>query len=224
MKEKILIVDDEEDILSMIKDYLEINDYEVITASCGKEAIKRSENNPDLILLDINMNDIDGLEVCKRIRDFVSCPIIFLTARVQNSDKIKGFGAGGDDYIVKPFSIDELGARIFAHLRRERRKQNISKVKFEKGLTINYSERKVYFNDEFISFAKKEFDIIELLSQNPGQIYDKELIYERIWGFDSEGDSSVVAEHIRRIRFKLNCFDLKEVIETVWGVGYKWNG
>ena len=112
MRDKILIVDDEADIVSMLKDYFEFN---------GLEAIQKAEKQPDIILLDINMPDIDGMEVCMRIRDFVSCPILFLTARIEDGDKIKGFGVGADDYIIKPFSIDELGARVAAHLRRERR-------------------------------------------------------------------------------------------------------
>ena len=131
MSNKILIVDDEPDIVNLLRDYFEINGYNVMTACNGKEALKKAELQPDIILLDINMPDIDGLSVCKRIRDFVSCPILFLTAKVEDTDKINGFAVGGDDYIVKPFSIDELGARVSAHLRREQRRQNNSRAKFE---------------------------------------------------------------------------------------------
>lgn len=166
MRDKILIVDDEADIVSMLKDYFEFNGYDTITAVNGLEAIQKAEKQPDIILLDINMPDIDGMEVCMRIRDFVSCPILFLTARIEDGDKIKGFGVGADDYIIKPFSIDELGARVAAHLRRERRQRESAKVRFDDKLAIDYTERSLYYNGEQIPLAKKEFDIIELLSQH----------------------------------------------------------
>lgn len=222
MRDKILIVDDEADIVSMLKDYFEFNGYDTITAVNGLEAIEKVEKQPDIILLDINMPDIDGMEVCSRIRDFVSCPILFLTARIEDSDKIKGFGIGADDYIVKPFSMDELGARVSAHLRRERRQRESAKVRFDDKLAIDYTEKCLYYNGTQISLAKKEFDIIELLSQHIGQVFSKERIYELVWDYDSEGDSSVIAEHIRRIRSKFAKSDMKPYIETVWGVGYKW--
>lgn len=222
MKYKILIADDERDIVYMLKDYFELNGYDVLTAFGGLEAVKKAEKQPDIILLDINMPDIDGMEVCMRIRNYVACPILFLTARIEDSDKIKGFGVGADDYIVKPFSIDELGARVGAHLRRERRQRESAKVRFDDNLTIDYTERELYCNGEKIPLAKKEFDIIELLSQHIGQVFSKERIYELVWDYDSEGDSSVVAEHIRRIRSKFAKADMKQYIETVWGVGYKW--
>ena len=222
MRDKILIVDDEADIVAMLKDYFEFNGYDTITAVSGLEAIKKAEKQPDIILLDINMPYIDGMEVCMQIRNFVSCPILFLTARVEDSDKIKGFGVGADDYIVKPFSIDELGARVSAHLRRERRQRESAKVRFDDKLAIDYTERSLYYNGEQIPFAKKEFDIIELLSQHIGQVFSKERIYELVWDYDSEGDSSVIAEHIRRIRSKFAKAGMKPYIETVWGVGYKW--
>ena len=222
MKDKILIVDDETDIVTMLKDYFEFNGYDTITAVNGLEAIQKAEKQPDIILLDINMADIDGMEVCIRIRDFVSCPILFLTARIEDGDKIKGFGAGADDYVIKPFSIDELGARVAAHLRRERRQREAAKVRFDNKLAIDYTERSVYYNGEQIPFARKEFDIIELLSQHIGQVFSKERIYELVWDYDSDGDSSVVAEHIRRIRSKFAKANMNPYIETVWGVGYKW--
>lgn len=222
MAKKILIVDDEVDIVNMLKNYFEINGYDILTAICGVDALEKAERLPDIILLDVNMPDIDGLNVCRRIRDFVSCPIIFLTAKVEDSDKIKGFEVGGDDYVVKPFSIDELGARVSAHLRREHRQQGQARVHFDNNLVIDYSQKCVYFQNEMLSFAKKEFDIIEFLSQNAGMVFDKERIYERVWDYDSDGDSSVVAEHIRRIRQKFVAIKATSYIETVWGCGYKW--
>ena len=222
MRDTILIVDDEADIVSTLEDYFLYNDYNIMTAANGREAIEKAGKQPDLILLDINMPDVDGLEVCARIRDFVSCPILFLTARVEDSDKVKGFGMGGDDYIVKPFSLDELGARVAAHLRRERRRGETPKVRFDDKLAIDYTERRLYYDSEEILLAKKEYDIIELLAGHPGQIFSKERIYELVWGYDREGDSSVVAEHIRRIRKKFVAVGAKSYVETVWGVGYKW--
>lgn len=222
MSAKLLIVDDEPGIVSLLKDYFEVNGYFVLTAFSGPQALEKITQSPDLILLDINMPDLDGLEVCAKIRRHVSCPILFLTARVEDADKINGFAAGGDDYIVKPFSIDELGARVAAHLRREQRVLGKSTVSFQGDLAIDYGERAVFLKGAPIPFAKKEFDIVELLSMNAGQVFDKERIYERLWSWDSEGDCAVVAEHIRRIRAKLAAKTQRRYIETVWGVGYKW--
>ncbi len=189
MRYKILIVDDETDIITMLKGFFENRNYDVLTATNGKEAIKQAERQPDIILLDINMPELDGISVCQRIRDYVSCPILFLTARIEDADKVKGFAVGGDDYIVKPFSVIELEARVAAHLRRELRHAFEAQIKFDGGLSIDYSARCVYYREEAIPLVKKEFDIIELLSQNPGQVFDKERIYERVWSYDSDGDS-----------------------------------
>lgn len=141
---------------------------------------------------------------------------------IRHADKVKGFSVGGDDYIVKPFSLVELEARVKAHLRRETRHSFNTQIKFIDDLTIDYAERCIFYKGNKISLAKKEFDIVELLSVNSGQVFDRERIYEKIWGYDSEGDSSVVAEHIRRIRTKIASFTEKGYIETVWGCGYKW--
>lgn len=222
MQDTILIVDDEVDILSTLSDYFLYNDYRVITAANGQEALKKAATQPSLILLDINLPDLDGLNVCTRIRRFVSCPILFLTARAEESDRIRGLGLGGDDYIVKPFSLEELGARVAAHLRRERRRGETPKVYLDDTLAIDYTKRQLYINEKEVALAKKEFDIIELLSGHAGQIFSKEQMYERIWGYDSEGDSAVVAEHIRRIRAKMAGAGARPYVKTVWGVGYQW--
>ena len=222
MKNKILLVDDEPDIVTMLSRFFKSRGYQVLTAINGVDSLKQIEHNPDIILLDINMPGLDGLEVCERIRNHVSCPILFLTAKIEDADKVKGFGVGGDDYIVKPFSLVELEARVQAHLRRETRHNLKTQLKFSGELTINFSARCLFCKGEQVMLAKKEFDIVELLSQNPGQIFDKERIYERVWGYDSEGDSSVVAEHIHRIRTKIARYTQKTYIETVWGCGYKW--
>lgn len=220
--EHILIVDDEAAIRELLQDYFELEGYRVSTAENGQAALKKVETGPDLILLDINMPGLDGLSVCRRIRQFVSCPILFLTARVEDADKLIGFGAGGDDYIVKPFNLDILGAQVAAHLRRESRAHTKAKAHFSGELVLDYAARAAYYKGTPIPLAKKEFDIVELLSLNAGQVFDKERIYEKLWGYDSEGDSAVVAEHIRRIRNKFTAAGGGAPIETVWGVGYKW--
>lgn len=219
---KILIVDDEKDVVRMLESFFRLKGYDTITAYNGEEAIQKVSLNPDLILLDINMPGMEGTEVCLKIRDYVSCPILFLTAKVEDADKIKGFAVGGDDYILKPFSIEELGARVAAHIRRDHRQSVPINVRFFGKLAIDYSAKTVKSGEMSLSFAKKEFEIIELLSMNPGQVFDKERIYERLWGYDAEGDSSVVAEHVRRIRAKLKNVGEEYHVETVWGMGYKW--
>lgn len=222
MEYKVLIADDEADIVNMLRRFFQSRGYRVFSAASGSEAVALAQRGPDIILLDVNMPGMDGLEVCRRIRDHISCPILFLTARVEEADKLRGFAAGGDDYIVKPFSLAELEARVQAHLRRERRRAFEERVSFFGELTVDYSQRCLFMKGERIALAKKEFDIVELLSQNPGQVFDKERIYERVWGYDGEGDSAVVAEHIRRIRGKLAGYTDGNYIETVWGCGYKW--
>lgn len=219
---KILIADDEPDVVSLLHDYFEMNGYLVLTAANGAEAIAAVSKSPDIILLDINMPEADGLSVCRRIRDSVSCPILFLTARIEDSDKVAGFAAGGDDYIIKPFSLEELGARVAAHIRRDHRDSVRRNVLLCGSLTIDYTAKTVTAGEQPVELAKKEYSILELLSENAGQVFDKERIYERIWGYDAEGDSSVVAEHIRRLRAKLGRYGEEKHIETVWGMGYKW--
>lgn len=224
MSEKILIVDDEKGIVDMLKRYFERQSFQVYTAYNGMEALKQAVCDPDIVLLDINMPEMDGLAVCQRIREFITCPILFLTARIESSDKIIGFQAGADDYIVKPFDLDELGARVAAHLRREQRRQDNRVVRFFGEITIDYAARTIAINGESVSMSKREFDIVELLSLNPGQVFDRERIYETVWGIDGDGNSDTVMEHIRKIRAKLTAHTLHSYIETVWGCGYKWNG
>lgn len=224
MTKKILLVDDEPGVIAVLKNYFEIEGYEVYTALNGSEALKKASINPDIILLDINMPEINGLTVCERIRGKLSCPILFLTARIETNDKIRGFGAGADDYIVKPFDLDELGARVEAHLRRENRRQGQSTLRFFDEMVIDYTKREIIIKQIPVILSKKEFDIVELLSMNPGQVFDRERIYETVWGLEGDGNSDTIMEHIRKIRAKLAAHTLHGYIETVWGVGYKWNG
>lgn len=219
---KLLIVDDEIGILQLLKDYFEIQGYEVATAETGRKAIEKAIENPDLILLDINLPDIDGLHVCQEIREKIECPILFLTAKIEEQDRINGFLMGGDDYILKPFSIEELGARVMAHIRRENRHKPLEAEKT--GLMISYSQRRISYNGTNIVLTKTEFNILELLSMNPGQVFSKEQIYENVRGIDGTGDNSIITEHIRRIRNKISVYTDEEYIKTVWGVGYQWIG
>ena len=222
MKQRILIVDDEHGIVDMMVSYFS-RYYDVITAYNGKEALQRLANKPDLILLDINMPEMDGLTLCQKMREFITCPILFLTARIESVDKIIGFQAGADDYIIKPFDLDELGARVAAHLRREQRHRSKATIRFFGELAIDYSARTVTVAGEPVALSKREFDIVELLSLNAGQVFDRERIYETVWGLDAEGNSDTVMEHTRKIRAKLAACTLHSYIDTVWGCGYRWN-
>lgn len=221
MPPKILIVDDEPGIVEMLQSYFAA-EYQVLTASSGAEALQKAAANPDLILLDINMPRLDGLSVCRQLRDHLNCPILFLTARIEQSDKIVGFAAGADDYIVKPFDLDELAARVQAHLRREQRRQGKASVRFFGDLTIDYNAREVTVQGQNVPLSKREFEIVALLSLHPGQVFDREHIYEAVWGIDGAGNSDTIMEHIRKIRAKLAACTMHSYIETVWGCGYKW--
>lgn len=219
---QILIVDDEQSILDMLKLQLEFEGYLVFTARSAEEALEKLSYSPDIILLDINMPGMNGLDLCVSVREFVSCPIIFLTARVSEQDKVNGLMVGGDDYVTKPFSMNELLARISAHLRREQRNHHKTQGKFSEELVIDYAERSLYIKGNQVELSSKEFEIVNLLSLNAGQVFDREKIYEMIWGFDGNGDSTVIKEHIRKIRLKFSEFTDKSYIATVWGIGYKW--
>ena len=222
MAYKILVIDDDTELLQMLRSYFEIKKYEIITAENGAEGLRKMNSQPDIILLDINMSKIDGIEVCRRIRDKTSCPILFLTARVEEQDVVNGLSSGGDDYILKPFRLKELDARITAHLKREQRRKNRSECRFQGELSIDYSAKTVQIHEDFLELTKLEYEIIEFLSMNPGMVFDKERIYEKVCGFDAEGDSRVITELVRRIRKKFKQYTETEYIETVWGMGYRW--
>ncbi len=221
MPEKIMIIDDEPDVVFLLRDFFTLNNYYVITALNAEDATEKLKEEPDLILLDINMPGKNGIELCKQIRNHTLCPIIFLTARTEPDDILTGLNVGGDDYITKPFNIRELLGRIQAHLRRERRAREGTDIK-SNGLNIDYSGMTVTFNAKVIPFTKTEFEIIEFLSMNPGQVFDREKIYENVIGINSDGDNTVITEHIRKIRKKFTDAGCDSFIETVWGIGYKW--
>lgn len=225
---KILIIDDEIDLVNLLKDSLENRGHTVLTAFDGEEGIRKAKEQPDIIILDIMMPGIDGYEVIRRIRDAIFCPIIFLSAKQSEIDMIKGLALGGDDYLTKPFSLNELLARIDAHLRREKRaifnNNSGKKVFINFGrLSVDLKSKQAKINDNIISLTKREFEILELLIMHPGQVFSKEQIYEKVWGYDAEGDSSTVTEHVKNIRAKIAEFDDTEYISTVWGIGYRFN-
>ena len=222
MAYKILIIDDDTELLKMLRRYFAFKNYEIITAETGTEGMDKIKLRPDIILLDINMPRMDGIDVCRRIRDSVNCPILFLTARVEEQDIVNGLSCGGDDYILKPFSLKELDARIAAHLKREARRINRTDCCFYGELSIDYKAKTVQVHERYLELTKLEFEIVEFLSMNPGMVFDKERIYERVCGYDAQGDSRVVTELIRRIRKKLQLYTKTEYIETVWGMGYRW--
>ncbi len=225
----ILIVDDERAIASMLADYFSMEGYRTVTATSGEEALDRASGEIDVVLLDVNMPGMDGFEVCRRLREHMACPIIFLTARIEDVDQIDGFAAGADDYVLKPFSLEVLGRRVAAHLAREgRHREREQSVRFFRGVTVDYGERLVVVgsaaDERRVDLTRTEFDIVALLSKSPGRVFDRDLIYERVWGWDAVGDPSIVREHVRRVRKKLAAAGAsRECIETVWGVGYRWS-
>lgn len=226
---KILIVDDEKDIISMLKDAFELDGYNVFTANNGVEGvIKAKRYQPDIIILDIMMPDLNGYDTIRILREEYEIPIIVLSAKQREEDKVFGLLIGADDYVVKPFSIKELKARVTAHIRRNgksnvRNNQHIPSLKLGE-LEIRFQECKVYFNSEEITFTNKEFEIIRLLALHPSQTFTRENIYEMVWEDTTFFDSQTITEHIKRIRKKFQEKGCSDYIQTVWGVGYKWSG
>lgn len=216
---RILAVDDEPAILTVIRRALEKEGHSVTVLNCADEIKTENLNQYDLLLLDIMMPGTDGITFVKQIRSQVDCPILFLTARTDENSIMYGLASGGDDYITKPFGIGELRARVQAHLRRENREKRhtalIEDVRFDlAGKTVEVGEIRV-------PLTKSEYEISEFLAMNHGQVFSKEQIYERIFGYDKDGDVSAITEHVKNIRAKFSRAG-KEPIETVWGIGYKW--
>lgn len=217
---KILIADDDLELLDLLKQVLEKDGHIIYTATNGTEAKRMALEQPELILLDVMMPEMDGFQVCRLIRDNVDCPILFTTAKSSVEDTVLGLGVGGDDYIIKPFRIVELRARVEAHLRREKR-EKLHRLIIE-NVAFDITASEIYIEDKKVPLTPSEYKISELLATHKGQVFSKDQIYEKIWGFDSEGFSSTVTEHIRNIRRKFQEYKSKSNIETVWGIGYKW--
>ena len=215
----ILVVDDEQPILELIKNALQ-KDGHIVTGYTSAEQIQLEElNRYELIILDIMMPGIDGFSFCKKIRGLVDCPILFLTAKTLENDITYGLGLGADDYLIKPFRIPELRARINAHLRREQREHH-SCINFE-HIKFDLSAKKMQVDGTTVVFTKSEYKICEFLALNRGQVFTKEQIYEAVFSFEGESDNSTIATHIKNIRAKLNNLNVQPII-TVWGIGYKW--
>lgn len=225
---KILIVEDDTSIAELERDYLEINGYTVVIGKSGEEGLKTAKADEfDLIILDLMLPGIDGYDILRQIRDEKDIPIIMVSARKEDIDKIRGLGLGADDYITKPFSPGELVARVNAHIARYERLKGKSKVKSSsiviRGLEIQKDSRRVYVNGREVIMPPKEFDLLLYLAQNPNRVFDKEELFERIWGVDSLGDAATITVHIGRIREKVEADPSNpQYIETVWGAGYRF--
>ena len=224
---KILVVDDEKLLVKGIKFNLENEGYQVDAAHDGLEAVELARSDAyDLIILDVMMPELDGLEACMRIREFSTIPIIMLTARGEDMDKIIGFEYGADDYLTKPFNILELKARVRALLRRSALVSNVAGVSLTVGhITIDTEKRLAKKNEASVELTVKEFDVFELLAKNKGRVYSRETLLNIVWGYEYQGDIRTVDVHIRRLREKLEENPAEpEHIMTKWGVGYYIRG
>lgn len=215
----ILVVDDDNAILTMIRRILEKDGHNVTLVSDSIKVSEIKTDSFDLILLDVMMPGKDGLTLCVELRDAVDCPILFLTAKSDESSVVQGLHAGADDYISKPFGAAELRARVAAHLRRERR-EHFAGLAFA-GSRFQLSARQLVVQGEEIPLTKAEYSICEFLARNHGQVFSREQIYEAVFGYDGESNDTTIATHIRNIRMKLEKFHYAPV-KTVWGIGYKW--
>jgi DNA-binding response OmpR family regulator len=219
---RLLVIDDEKAILDLVKNGLEKDGHIVSVCESVADVTINALKNYDLILLDIMMPDVDGFMFCKKIRGIVDCPILFLTAKVMETDIVYGLGIGADDYITKPFRIGELRARVTAHLRRERREHH-NTLGFEQEIKFDLSSKELFIKGKKVDLTKSEYEICEYLARNRGQVFTREQIYEAVFGFDGNSDNSTIATHIKNIRSKLAGYGVTP-INTVWGVGYRWEG
>ena len=220
---KILVVDDEELLVKGIRFNLQNEGYEILTGSNGVEAVEMAKQNaPDLIILDVMMPEMDGMTACARIREFSNVPIILLTAKTDDMDKLMGFENGADDYVTKPFNILELKARVRALLRRAGTKTEVVSPTLTIGsISLDLNARNAYSNGILADLTAKEFDVIEFLMRNPNRVYSREALLDTIWAYEYRSDIRTVDVHIRRLREKLeeNPAD-PQYIMTKWGVGY----
>ena len=228
MSSRILIIEDETSIAELEKDYLELSGFEVELEEQGDVGLERALNEDfDLLILDLMLPGMDGFEICKRFREVKNTPIIMISAKKDDIDKIRGLGLGADDYMTKPFSPSEMVARVKAHLARYERLIGSGSPENEiieiRGLKIDKTARRVWVNGEEKNFTTKEFDLLTFLAQNPNHVYTKEELFREIWDMDSIGDISTVTVHIKKIREKIEFNTAKpQYIETIWGVGYRF--
>lgn len=225
---KILIIEDESAISELEKDYLELSDFEVTIAEDGNSGAARAISEDfDLIILDLMLPGMDGFDICKLIREKKDTPIIMVSAKKDDIDKIRGLGLGADDYMTKPFSPSELVARVKAHLARYKRLTSAGIKENEvieiRGLKIDKTARRIYVDGEEKTFTTKEFDLLTFLAQNPNHVFSKEELFKEIWDMESVGDIATVTVHIKKIREKIEKSTSKpQYIETIWGVGYRF--
>ena len=225
---RILIVEDEVAIADLEKDYLELSGFEVEIENDGKSGLERALNEDfDLFILDLMLPEVDGFEICKQIREKKNSPILMVSAKKDDIDKIRGLGLGADDYVTKPFSPSELVARVKAHLARYERLIGSNTVENDiveiRGIKIDKTARRVWVNGEEKQFTTKEFDLLTFLAENPNHVFTKEELFRKIWDMESIGDIATVTVHIKKIREKIEMNTNKpQYIETIWGVGYRF--
>lgn len=225
---RILIVEDEQDIAELERDYLERAEFEVDIACDGISGLRKALNGEyDLLILDLMLPEVDGFEICQQVREQKNTPILMVSAKKDDVDKIRGLGLGADDYITKPFSPSELVARVQAHLARYERLVHSgdtdSKIIEIRGLKIDLTDRRVWVNGEERMFTTKEFDLLRFLATHPNHVYKKEELFQKVWNMDSVGDIATVTVHIKKIREKVEFDTAKpQYIETIWGIGYRF--
>lgn len=228
MSKRVLIVEDDKSIAALQKDYLEINGFEVHAELSGSAGLKEAlSGNYDLIILDLMLPEIDGFEILKRVRETVEVPVLMVSARKEDIDKIRGLGLGADDYITKPFSPNELVARVKAHVARYERltAQNVHAQQELniRGLRIILESRRVYINEEEVMLTAKEYDLLLFLAKNPDKVFSKDYLFDSVWGMDHYGDISTITVHIGKIREKIELDSSNpQYIETIWGAGYRF--
>lgn len=226
---KILIVEDDFSIATLQKDYLELADFEVQICEDGMKALNEIKRNKyDLIILDVMLPNLSGFDILKSIQDYKDVPVLLVSAKKEEIDKIKGLSLGADDYITKPFSPGELVARVKAHLKNYERLKSKFGKKIEKdnviirGLDIRKSSRQVFINEKEVALPQKEFELLLYLAENPNKVFGRDELFEKIWGMDAIGDSATVTVHIARVREKIESSPSNpQYIETVWGAGYR---
>jgi DNA-binding response OmpR family regulator len=227
---RILIIEDEQVILEVVKDYLEASGFVVEIATSGDIGLKKAvEEEYDLIILDLMLPKTDGFEICKQVRQVKNIPILMVSARKEDIDKIRGLGLGADDYMTKPFSVGELIARVKAHLARydrlitDNRMKNMDEIRI-RGIHVDKLSRKVFVNETEVLLTSKEYDLLLFLVLHPNRVFSKDELFEKIWGLDSNGDTATVTVYISKLREKIEADPSNpQYIETIWGVGYRFN-